>query len=146
MTVSNRYQTRTLHGIVLSALLLVGGCALEAAAVDGTATSSATVEAAVPQDSGRNPEATAKTAAAVAPGAAKQGKHVYASVCARCHGVNMINTAASTFDLREFPLDQKSRFVQSVLHGKGAMPAWEGAVTPEEVEALWAYVGTRGAP
>lgn len=140
MAAGNRYRTGTLHGIALSALLLVGGCALEAAAVAVPST----VEAATLQDGSHNPEGAAHTAAAVAP-AAKQGKRVYAAVCARCHGVNLLNTAASTFDLREFPLDQKSRFVQSVLRGKGAMPAWEGAVTPEEVEALWAYVSARGA-
>jgi len=36
-----------------------------------------------------------------------------------------------------------SALLWSVLKGKGAMPAWEGSVTPEEVEVLRAYVGVR---
>ena len=80
------------------------------------------------------------------PALAKQGKRLYALVCARCHGLNMALTGESTFNLREFPLDQKERFVESVTKGKRAMPAWGGMVSPEEIEALWAYVNTRGIP
>jgi mono/diheme cytochrome c family protein len=83
---------------------------------------------------------------AAAPALAKQGKRLYALVCARCHGLNMVLTGESTFNLREFPLDQKERFVESVTKGKRAMPAWGGMVSPEEIEALWAYVNTRGIP
>lgn len=80
------------------------------------------------------------------PALAKQGKRLYALVCARCHGLNMALTGESTFNLREFPLDQKERFVESVTKGKRAMPAWGGMVSPEEIEALWAYINTRGIP
>ncbi len=44
------------------------------------------------------------------------------------------------FDLRTFPHDQHERFVNSVTHGKNSMPGWGGALKPEEIEALWAYV------
>jgi mono/diheme cytochrome c family protein len=27
-----------------------------------------------------------------------------------------------------------------VTYGKGGMPPWEDALTPEDIEALWAYV------
>ncbi|MFZ2628710.1 MAG: cytochrome c [Rugosibacter sp.] len=80
------------------------------------------------------------------PALAKKGKRLYALVCARCHGLNMVLTGESTFNLREFPLDQKERFVESVTKGKRAMPAWGGMVSPEEIEALWAYINTRGVP
>ena len=139
------YSKVVLSGFLLSALLLSGGCAHEAASVStqaeaggltGVATEVAT-EVATPA------APIAEAAKSATPEAIKQGKRVYASACARCHGVNLVNAGASTFDLRTFPLDQKARFVQSVLKGKGAMPAWEGSVTPEEVEALWAYVSAR---
>lgn len=131
------YSKRALYGFLLSALLLAGGCAHEIAPVL-TQTEAATPATAVVQ-----PAPIAEAAKSATPEAIKQGKRVYASACARCHGVNLVNAGASTFDLRTFPLDQKARFVQSVLKGKGAMPAWEGSVTPEEVEALWAYVSAR---
>lgn len=44
------------------------------------------------------------------------------------------------FDLRTFPHDQHSRFVNSVTNGKNSMPPWGGVFKPEEIEALWAYV------
>lgn len=148
-----------LRGFALSGLLLAGGCAHEVTPVltqteDGVAevatevvTPAATMAQQTPsqQSAVATPiaEAIAAPTSAATPDAIKQGKRVYASACARCHGVNLVNTSASTFDLRTFPRDQKPRFVQSVLHGKGAMPAWEGSVTPEEVEALWAYISAR---
>ncbi len=44
------------------------------------------------------------------------------------------------FDLRTFPRDQKRRFVTSVMNGKNNMPPWGDLLTPEDIEALWAYV------
>ena len=154
------YSKSALSGFLLSALLLAGGCAHEAAPVltqtgaAEVATEVVTPAAAVAQPTPNQQPTVATPVAPIAeaansatqaatPEAIKQGKRVYASACARCHGVNLVNAGASTFDLRTFPLDQKARFVQSVLKGKGAMPAWEGSVTPEEVEALWAYVSAR---
>lgn len=148
------YCKIALRGLALSVLLLAGGCAHEAAPAltqsgAGIAAEVATPAVAVAQQMPRQQSAVATSVAPIAeaapaatPGARKLGKHVYASACARCHGVNLVNAGASTFDLRTFPLDQKARFFQSVLQGKGAMPAWQGSVTPEEVEALWAYISS----
>lgn len=148
------YCKIALRGFALSVLLLAGGCAHEAAPAltqsgAGIAAEVATPAVAVAQQIPRQQSAVATPVAPIAeaapaatPGAIKLGKHVYASACARCHGVNLVNAGASTFDLRTFPLDQKARFFQSVLQGKGAMPAWQGSVTPEEVEALWAYISS----
>ncbi len=43
-------------------------------------------------------------------------------------------------DLRKFPHDQKSRFVNSVMKGKNTMPPWGDLLTAEDVDTLWAYV------
>jgi mono/diheme cytochrome c family protein len=43
-------------------------------------------------------------------------------------------------DLRTFPKDAKSRFIDSVMNGKRNMPPWDDVLKIEEVEALWAYV------
>ena len=56
----------------------------------------------------------------------------------------MVNPGTSSFDLRKFPQDDRARFVESVMHGKNTMPAWGDILTPDEIEALWAYVRTGG--
>lgn len=86
------------------------------------------------------PPAAANTATAAEQAA--QGRRIYTSNCARCHGLNMVTTGAA-YDLRTFPADQKDRFVRSIVHGVRAMPAWGDKFKPEELDALWAYVTTR---
>jgi len=73
-----------------------------------------------------------------------KGREQYNRICVHCHGRNMVNAGTTVYDLRKFPLDQPERFRQSVLQGKGAMPSWKESVTAEQVEWLWAYVGSRG--
>lgn len=75
---------------------------------------------------------------------AHDGKQVYNAYCVICHGVNMTTTSKQAFDLRKFPLSQRSRFFTSVRQGKRQMPAWKDALSDEQIEALWAYVRTRG--
>ncbi len=72
--------------------------------------------------------------------AVSNGKKTYTSFCARCHGLNMVSSSAGFFDLRQFPTDQKERFMLSVSKGIRAMPAWEDTLKPEELENLWRYV------
>jgi mono/diheme cytochrome c family protein len=72
---------------------------------------------------------------------ADKGRRVYTSYCARCHGIGLVVTSSAYFDLRSFPRDDKERFVRSVKEGKRAMPAWDGIVKPDEIEAVWVYIG-----
>jgi cytochrome c55X len=67
------------------------------------------------------------------------GKKLYTSYCARCHGLNMVNTGAS-FDLRTFPKDARPRFEASVKQGLRAMPAWGSSLSGDELAAIWSYV------
>lgn len=46
------------------------------------------------------------------------------------------------FDLKKFPPDGRSRFINSVTNGKNAMPPWRGQLKPDDIEALWSYVST----
>ena len=73
-----------------------------------------------------------------------KGREQYNRRCVQCHGRNMVNAGTTVFDLRKFPVDQPDRFKQSVMQGKGAMPSWKESLTPDEIEWLWAYVGSRG--
>lgn len=70
------------------------------------------------------------------------GKSSFRKRCARCHGAGMVNPGVGVFDLRNFPRDDKPRFVDSVSNGKNAMPSWGAVLTPDDVDALWVYVTT----
>ena len=69
----------------------------------------------------------------------KKGAGIFALNCSPCHGARMADSNAA-FDLRNFPRDQKSRFVNSVTKGKNTMPPWGDLLKPEDIDALWAYV------
>jgi mono/diheme cytochrome c family protein len=76
---------------------------------------------------------------------AAQGKALYAQHCSHCHGFNMVNPGTIAYDLRQFPHDDKARFVHSVTTGKnGRMPAWGDLLSGEDIDELWAYVKTGG--
>ena len=75
---------------------------------------------------------------AFSPEQIKRGAGTFAIFCTPCHGERMENP--DLFDLRKFPHDQRSRFINSVTNGKNQMPPWRGQLKPEEIEALWAYV------
>ena len=83
----------------------------------------------------------APAARADEPGSADIGRKTYTSYCARYHGFNLV-MVSGTFDLRRFPQEEKERFVRSVNKGVRAMPAWEGTVKPEEIDAIWAYMAS----
>ena len=70
-----------------------------------------------------------------------RGSEVYAHNCSPCHGPRLYGEE-SAFDLRNFPRDQRERFINSVTRGKNQMPPWGGLLRPEEIDALWAYVST----
>jgi len=72
------------------------------------------------------------------------GRAQFHRTCSQCHGRNMVNSGTTVYDLRKFPLDDPDRFRNSVTNGKGNMPSFKEALTPEQIALLWAYVGTRG--
>ena len=76
-----------------------------------------------------------------APHAVEAGRKLYVSSCTRCHGINLVTNGIG-FDLRTFPQADKERFVRSVTQGKGAMPAWGGTLKPEQLDLIWAYIGS----
>ena len=72
---------------------------------------------------------------------AEAGRKTYVSSCTRCHGINMVVSSSAFYDLRTFPQAEKERFLRSVNKGLRAMPAWEGVLSPEQIESLWLYIG-----
>jgi mono/diheme cytochrome c family protein len=73
-----------------------------------------------------------------APEQIKTGASIFARNCSPCHGSRMADGQA--FDLRKFPPDEKTRFVNAVTRGKNAMPPLGSLFGPDEIDALWAYV------
>ncbi|HEX9491450.1 MAG TPA: cytochrome c [Stellaceae bacterium] len=75
----------------------------------------------------------------------QQGRALYAHRCSHCHGFNMVSAGTVTYDLRSFPRDQEDRFLESVVNGKNdRMPPWGDVLSLDEIEAIWAYVVSRG--
>jgi mono/diheme cytochrome c family protein len=72
--------------------------------------------------------------------AVRKGAKIYENNCSTCHGDDLQNNSSIAFDLRRLKAGEHSRFVNSVLHGKNAMPSWEGVLTAEQIENLWVYV------
>src|SRR5262245_15975819 len=62
----------------------------------------------------------------------REGAATFATFCAPCHGERMENP--ELFNLRKFPHDQRSRFINSVTDGKNQMPPWRGQLKPEQIE------------
>jgi mono/diheme cytochrome c family protein len=79
-------------------------------------------------------------AAAADDAAVRKGAKIYENNCSTCHGDDLVNNSGIAFDLRRLHADEHPRFVNSVLHGKNAMPAWQGKLTDEQIESLWAYI------
>jgi alcohol dehydrogenase (cytochrome c) len=71
---------------------------------------------------------------------ADRGADVYDDRCATCHGDDLQSNPGGAFDLRRLRADEHERFVNSVLHGKNTMPSWQGVLTSEQIEDLWAYI------
>jgi len=74
----------------------------------------------------------------------EKGDQLFNSICAHCHGPNMVNPGTWSFDLRKFPHNDRARFFHSVRNGKNAMPPWKDILKPDEIEAIWAYVRMGG--
>lgn len=85
------------------------------------------------------PAAGAQEAAPADP--AEAGRKIYVYSCQRCHGLNLATNGIG-FDLRTFPEHDKARFLRSVTQGKNGMPAWGGTLKPEQMDLLWAYIGS----
>lgn len=105
--------------------------------------------AALAQDPPNDPVAARQAAQTVTqprfkPEQIEAGREQFHRTCAQCHGRNMVNAGTTVYDLRKFPLDQPDRFLHSVTQGKGNMPSFKEALSPDQIGVLWAYVGTRG--
>jgi mono/diheme cytochrome c family protein len=87
----------------------------------------------------RIPAADAEEAQTFAPEQIRAGAEIYAVNCSPCHGSRM-RDPGSAFNLRNFPHDQRERFMTSIVRGKNQMPPWGDFFNADQLDALWAYV------
>ena len=67
----------------------------------------------------------------------KRGAETFATFCTPCHGERMENP--ELFDLKKFPPDQRSRFINSVPTARTRCRPGAGTEA-RDIEALWSYV------
>jgi mono/diheme cytochrome c family protein len=82
------------------------------------------------------------TTHASAQDAAAIGEEVYEQHCQSCHG-EKLRSAGEIPDLRDLGANDREKFDKMVMEGRGQMPAWQGIVSPLELDQLWAYVRSR---
>lgn len=70
------------------------------------------------------------------------GEMLYDEHCASCHG-EKLRASGAIPDLRELGAGDRARFDEAVLEGKGQMPAWQGQLSAQELDQIWAYVRSR---
>lgn len=69
------------------------------------------------------------------------GKKIYRKFCIQCHGYDGTLMASGSKNLKESKLNSEER-ISFIKTGKGAMIAYEGILTEEEIEMVSNYVGT----
>lgn len=67
------------------------------------------------------------------------GAQIYDEHCQICHGERLRNTGQG-YDLKQLKANERDRFDQAVLNGKGQMPPWQGVLEPEQIDKIWAYI------
>jgi quinohemoprotein ethanol dehydrogenase len=70
------------------------------------------------------------------------GEQLYDEHCAMCHG-EQLRSAGAMPDLRQLGADARARFDQMTMDGKGQMPSFQGILTAEQLDQLWAYIRSR---
>jgi mono/diheme cytochrome c family protein len=70
------------------------------------------------------------------------GEQLYDEHCAMCHG-GQLRSAGAMPDLRQLGADARARFDEMVMNGKGQMPSFQGLLTEEQLDQLWAYIRSR---
>jgi mono/diheme cytochrome c family protein len=84
--------------------------------------------------------ALAAGSAASAADSVAQGRDLYNTLCARCHGMNLTHPQPPAPDLHNYPKSRHADFVAMVENGKGEMPPWKGMLSPQQIDQIWSYV------
>jgi mono/diheme cytochrome c family protein len=71
-----------------------------------------------------------------------EGKSVFDTFCAGCHGFNGISyfVSSPSFALGERMEKTDGELFRSISAGRGAMPGWGGKLADEQIRSVLAYV------
>ncbi len=101
---------------------------------------------ALDQESAQAPEHAAEpfrldmtTEAGRPAGSAEQGEIVFAHNCQACHGAGAAGGVGPKLAGNPI-LGDEDRFWETVLHGRGAMPAWESALSAQDISDVRAWL------
>jgi quinohemoprotein ethanol dehydrogenase len=67
------------------------------------------------------------------------GEQLYDEHCASCHG-EKLRTTGSAPDLKEIRGEDRPRFDKALMDGRGQMPSWQGVLSADEINQVWAYI------
>jgi quinohemoprotein ethanol dehydrogenase len=67
------------------------------------------------------------------------GEQLYEEHCATCHG-EQLRMTGSAADLKELRASDRPRFDKALAEGRGQMPSWQGVLSTDEMDQLWAYI------
>jgi len=70
------------------------------------------------------------------------GEMLYDEHCSSCHGEKLRSSGAIP-DLRALGTGDRARFDMIVADGKDQMPSWQGVISAQGMDQLWAYIRSR---
>ena len=62
------------------------------------------------------------------------------AMCGTCHTLQSVNSSGQIGPNLDMLKPQISQIINAVTNGIGVMPPWEGALSPEEIEAVAYYI------
>lgn len=74
-------------------------------------------------------------------GVARRGATLFATNCQACHGEKAVGGAGPKLSGNPI-LREGDRFWETVLHGRGAMPAWAALLKPQDIADIHAWLQT----
>src|SRR5215831_12417661 len=94
----------------------------------------------------RNTKPTSPSSALQGPasyptGEARRGQALFATHCLACHGAGAVGMVGPKLAANPILRDHE-RFWDTVLEGRGAMPPWREALSPQEIADILAWLGT----
>jgi cytochrome c oxidase cbb3-type subunit 3 len=75
-------------------------------------------------------------------GVAARGAGLFARNCQACHGEGAVGGAGPKL-ARNSILEDEGAFYETVLHGRGPMPAWDSVLSHQEIADIHAWLTTR---
>ncbi len=90
---------------------------------------------------GTSPGSALRGTASYPTGESRRGKALFAAHCVSCHGADAAGGMGPKLAANPILLENE-RFWETVLEGRGAMPPWREALSPQEIADILAWLKT----